>query len=170
MDFSPPGFSVQGILQARILDWVAIPFSRKSSQLRDRTQVSCTTGKFWTTWATREAHKYTNVYGNVHNGDVCGYIKTKVKITHSKSYNSIKLLKKIVNILLNTTLCLFVPICISMLKVPSSYWFFQLQSKVLGFILAFPHLLIHNSFLQQWKIQHLLSMVHFLMYLFFKCT
>ena len=37
MDCSQPGYSVHGILQARILEWVAIPFSRGSSQLRDRT-------------------------------------------------------------------------------------------------------------------------------------
>ena len=42
MDCSPPGSSVHGILQARILEWVAIPFSRGSSQPRDQTQVSCT--------------------------------------------------------------------------------------------------------------------------------
>ena len=39
MDCSPPGSSVHGILQARILEWVAIPFSRRSSQLRYWTQV-----------------------------------------------------------------------------------------------------------------------------------
>ena len=47
MDRSPTGSSVYGILQARILEWVAIPFSRGSSQLRDRTQVSCITGRFF---------------------------------------------------------------------------------------------------------------------------
>ena len=41
MDCSPPDSSVHGILQARILEWVAIPFSRGSSQPRDRTWVSC---------------------------------------------------------------------------------------------------------------------------------
>ena len=41
MDCSPPGFSVHGILQARILEWVAIPFSRGSSWPRDWTLVSC---------------------------------------------------------------------------------------------------------------------------------
>ena len=56
MDCSPPGFSVHGILQARILEWVAIPFSRESSRLRDRTQVSCIAGRFFTIWATSEAH------------------------------------------------------------------------------------------------------------------
>ena len=41
MDSSPPGSSVHGIFQARILEWIAISFSRGSSQLRDLTQVSC---------------------------------------------------------------------------------------------------------------------------------
>ena len=48
MDYSPPGSSVHGILQARILEWVAIPFSRGSSQPRDRTQVSHIAGGFFT--------------------------------------------------------------------------------------------------------------------------
>ena len=43
-----------GILQARTLEWTAIPFSRGCSWPRDRTQVSCITGKFFTVWATRE--------------------------------------------------------------------------------------------------------------------
>ena len=44
-----------GILQARILEWVAMPFSRGSSSLRDQTQVSCIAGRFFTILATREA-------------------------------------------------------------------------------------------------------------------
>ena len=48
MDYSPPGSSVHEISQARILEWVAISFSRGSSQLRDRTQVSCTAGRLFT--------------------------------------------------------------------------------------------------------------------------
>ena len=44
---------VHGILQARILEWVAFPFSRVPSQPRDQTQVSCITGGFFTSWATR---------------------------------------------------------------------------------------------------------------------
>ena len=47
MDCSPPGSSVHGILQGRILEWVAIPFSRGSSQLRDQTQVSYIAGRFF---------------------------------------------------------------------------------------------------------------------------
>ena len=54
-DCSLPGSSVHGILQARILVWVAISFSRGSSQLSDRTQVSCIAGGFFTICATREA-------------------------------------------------------------------------------------------------------------------
>ena len=50
-----PGFSVHGILQARILEWAAIPFSRGSSRPRDRSQVSCITGRFFTGWATVES-------------------------------------------------------------------------------------------------------------------
>ena len=56
MDSSVPDSSVPGILQARIVEWVAIPFSRGSSQPRDRTRVSHNAGIFFTIWATREAH------------------------------------------------------------------------------------------------------------------
>ena len=45
------------ILQARILEWVAFPFSRGSSQPRDQAQVSCTAGGFFTSWATRKAQE-----------------------------------------------------------------------------------------------------------------
>ena len=48
VDYSPSGSSVHGILQARILEWVAIPFSRGSSRPRDRTRVSCIAGGFFT--------------------------------------------------------------------------------------------------------------------------
>ena len=54
MDCSLPGYSVPGILQARILQWVAVPFPRGSSRPRDQMWVSCTAGRFFTTWATRE--------------------------------------------------------------------------------------------------------------------
>ena len=50
-----PGSSVHRLLQARMLEWVAIPFSRGSSQPRNWTQVSYIAGRFFTTWATREA-------------------------------------------------------------------------------------------------------------------
>ena len=54
MDYSPPASSVHGILQARIMEWAAVPFSG-SSRPRDQTQVSLFAGRFFTAWATREA-------------------------------------------------------------------------------------------------------------------
>ena len=48
-------YIVHGILQVRILEWVAFPFSRGSSHRRDWTQVSCIAGRFFTNWAIREA-------------------------------------------------------------------------------------------------------------------
>ena len=56
MDCSLLGSIAHGILQARILEWVAITFSRRSSQPKDWTQVSHIAGRFFTFWATREAH------------------------------------------------------------------------------------------------------------------
>jgi len=51
MDYSPPGFSVHGILQARMLEWGA----KGSPRSRHQTQVSCIAGRFFTISATREA-------------------------------------------------------------------------------------------------------------------
>ena len=51
----PMDYIVCGILQVRILEWVAFPFSRGSSQPRDQKQVSCIAGGFFTSWATRDA-------------------------------------------------------------------------------------------------------------------
>ena len=56
MDGSLSGFSVHGILQARILERAAISFSRGFSQSRDWTQVSCIAGGFFTLWDIREAN------------------------------------------------------------------------------------------------------------------
>ena len=55
MDCSLPGSSVHGIFQAIVLGWIAISFSRGSSRLRDRTQVSRIVDRRFTSWATREA-------------------------------------------------------------------------------------------------------------------
>ena len=55
--YSLSGSSIHGILQARILEWVAIPFSRGSSWPRDRTQVSCIAGRFFTIWATGKIYE-----------------------------------------------------------------------------------------------------------------
>ena len=58
MDYSSPGSSVHGIFQARILEWIAISYSKGSSQPRDPSHVSCISciaGRFFTVWAIREA-------------------------------------------------------------------------------------------------------------------
>ena len=57
MDCSLPDCFVHGILQARVLEWIAIPFSGGSFQPRDQTWVSHIVGRFFTVWATREALK-----------------------------------------------------------------------------------------------------------------
>ena len=54
-DSSPPGSSIHGILQARMLEWVVIPFSRVYSQSRNQTWVSRIAGRFFTIWATMQA-------------------------------------------------------------------------------------------------------------------
>ena len=57
MDSSLPGSSVYGILQARTLEQVAIPFPRVSSPPRDQTQVSYIVGQFFAIWAIKEAYE-----------------------------------------------------------------------------------------------------------------
>ena len=65
----PMDYTAHGILQARILEWVAVPFSRGSSQPRDGTQVSRFAGRFFTSWATKDKsfcdipHKFKFVFG-----------------------------------------------------------------------------------------------------------
>ena len=67
----PMGYTVHGILQARILEWVAFPFSRGSSQPRDRTQVSRIAGRFFTVWATREVRFHSFACGFRFLNTVC---------------------------------------------------------------------------------------------------
>ena len=70
MNCSLPGSSAHEIFLARVLEWVAIPFSRGSSWPKDRTWLSHIAGRFFTGWATREAyeihflrgHMYSRVY------------------------------------------------------------------------------------------------------------
>ena len=67
----PMDYTVHGILQARILEWVAVPFSRGSSQPRDRTQVSHIAGGFFTRQATRKAIVLWYTYGQMFCMCVC---------------------------------------------------------------------------------------------------
>ena len=62
VDCSLPGSSLHGVLQARILEWVAISFSRGSSPPRDQTQVPHIVGRCLNLWATREAHYFWGKY------------------------------------------------------------------------------------------------------------
>ena len=72
VDCGPPGSSVHGISQARILEWVAISFTRGSSWPRGRTLVSCTVGFILYCWATREAPRQTHTY--IHTcSSICMY-------------------------------------------------------------------------------------------------
>ena len=69
IDCSLPGSSVHGIFQARILEWVAISFSRRSSWLRHWTWVSSIVGRLFTIWATREVlSRHTISSGGVSDG------------------------------------------------------------------------------------------------------
>ena len=70
-------YRVNGIFQARILEWVAVPFSRGSSQPRDRTRVSCIAGRFFTSWASREAQEYWS--------ELSGMGKSPCMCVHAKS-------------------------------------------------------------------------------------
>ena len=54
----PMDYIIHKVLQAGILEWVAFPFSRGSSQPGDWTQVSCIADRFFTSWAMREAQEY----------------------------------------------------------------------------------------------------------------
>ena len=57
--WDPMDYKIHVILKARILEWVSFPFSRGFFQPRDQIQVSCIVGKFFTSWATREAPIFT---------------------------------------------------------------------------------------------------------------
>ena len=91
MDCSPPGSSVHGILQARMLEWVAISFSRGSSQSRDQTQVSCIAGRHFTLWTTFSTYliwstlyfKADNFYGLTYYFLNCKWWKLQVVETGS---------------------------------------------------------------------------------------
>ena len=62
MDCSLSGSSIHGIFQARVLEWIAISFSRGSSWPRNWTRVSCIAGRCFTIWATREAPKNKHLF------------------------------------------------------------------------------------------------------------
>ena len=73
----PMVYTVHGILQARILQCVAIPFTRGSSQPRDQTQVSCVAGGFFTVWTTSEVPSALK-----DNGILCSTFPAIVPLFH----------------------------------------------------------------------------------------
>ena len=79
----PMDHAVHGTLQAGVLEWAAVPFSRGSSQPRDQTQVSCIAGGFFTSWATREVIRQEIARVNT---DILGI--SKLKWTRMGDFNS----------------------------------------------------------------------------------
>ena len=94
MDCSPPGSSVHEILQARILEWVAIPFSRGSSWPRDWTGVSCIGKQILYHWASREMSPATPTRavnnfesGTSENGLICSFMKRGLLLSWTTSWS-----------------------------------------------------------------------------------
>ena len=83
--YCPPGSSVHGILQARILEWVAMPFSREYCWPRDQTQVFCIAGRFFTILATRAL---------IYLSSVCVYLSVSLSVCLSIHGENGKLSKK----------------------------------------------------------------------------
>ena len=115
MDCSPLDSSVHGILQTRILQWVAVPFSRESSRPRDRTCISHIAGRFFTIWATKEAPFYTWQ---------CIYVNATLSI-HP------------------TLLFLHIHVHVSVLYICVSFLSRQIDSSVLFFLDSTYHILMH---------------------------
>ena len=97
MDYSPPSSSVHGISQAKILEWVAIAFSRGSSQPRDQTWVPCIRDRFFIISATN--------YGT--NDPVQGYRQNTCNSVFNSMRNkmSIFITKKLIHIILPSLVC-----------------------------------------------------------------
>ena len=75
------GYTVHGILQVRILEWIAFPFSRGSSQPRDQTQVSRIAGRFFTNWAIKEDNVSINYISGNNNVSI-NYVFLKIHWYH----------------------------------------------------------------------------------------
>ena len=92
MDFSPPGSSVQGILQARILEWVAISSSRGSSQPRDLTCISCIAGRFFTPEPLR---KLASNFCDCRDCCCCTYAGTQHSLRDMVPFSSVQSLSRV---------------------------------------------------------------------------
>ena len=136
MDYSPPGSSVHGILQARTLEWVAIPFSKGSSLLREQTHVSCTAGRFFIIWATREAqiHTYLHLILQVFLGPTSF---TRYYLASLLAFIA-KFLKRAVDIYCFNCYLFFLSGILS--NQVSSLWFFPKNPSCPGYLTYLPHI------------------------------
>ena len=110
MDCSLPGSSILGILQAGILEWVAMPSSRGSSQPRDQTKVSCIAVRFFTTEPPGKpiyVCVYTYICMYIH---VCVYVCVCVCVyTHTHIYRESKISVQMFSHF-SIRLCIFLPL------------------------------------------------------------
>ena len=119
MDYSLPG-NRHGILQVRILEWVAIHFSRGSSQTLDQTQVSCIAGRFFTIWTTEN---YSSIYISSPKEDTRNI---KIFFTNGQSHNFDK------KVFLKCTKCIRITIsCIIKNHTADSCWCLTENNKIL---------------------------------------
>ena len=129
VDCSLPGSSVRGISQARILEWVAILFSRGSSLPRDQTQVSCIAGRFFTIWDTKEAsssrcHREIQVIGLLYLQKSRVTLHTKINFKASRRLGDLSL----VFLLCTEALWILPSWAVSSLQWSSSSGFLHSQS------------------------------------------
>ena len=89
---NPMNYTVHGILQDRILEWVAFLFSKGSSQPRDQTQVSNIAGRFFASWLTREAHLHTSWPPNIYYFPITRLMWMELKILCGLSFYQLKLI------------------------------------------------------------------------------
>ena len=105
MDCNPPGSSVHGILQARILEWVAIFSSRGSSQPRDQIWVSRIAGRLFTVWATRKAQRWVILH-SFYRWGTCGHAIT-LSDRNTELLKRAKPVCKSISLILRYPLCMF---------------------------------------------------------------
>ena len=101
IDCSLPGSSIHGILQARILEWVAISFSKGSSRPRNRTWVSCIAGQFFTDRAIREAFFWKTSWSQYE-------AKSHLRMSNVYKFHTLTMIEYILKIIIMLMMTLFV--------------------------------------------------------------
>ena len=96
MDCSPSGSSVHGTLQARILEWVSIPFLRGSSQPWDQSLAFHNAGKFFAIWSTRKPHLVlTKIQSKAWWGKCCLLFSSDLMVKHLGFWSEVKVEVKV---------------------------------------------------------------------------